>query len=63
MYILYLTQLFKMLNSRTASHYFSFYCNNLIAMPNHARQGSVSIVTFVERLTVHASYLTCIRWH
>ena len=37
-----MTQLFKTLTSRTISQNFTCYCNNVIAMPIHARQGSVS---------------------
>ena len=37
-----MTQLFKTLNSRTISQYFTCYCYSIIAMPIHARQGSVT---------------------
>ena len=42
MYILYMPQLFQTMNSRTISQYFTGYCNNIIAMPIHARQESVT---------------------
>ena len=41
MYILCMTQIFKTMNSRTISLYFTCYCNNIIAMPIHAQQGFV----------------------
>ena len=42
MYILYMAQLFKTSNSETIdSISLNCYCNNIIAMPIHARQGFV----------------------
>ena len=37
-----MTQLFKTLNTRIISQYFTCYGNNVIAMPIHARQESVA---------------------
>ena len=37
-----MTQQIKFLNSRTISQYFTCCCNNIIAMPIHARQGCVT---------------------
>ena len=34
-------QLFKTLNSRTISEYFTCYCNNIIAISIHAQQGFI----------------------
>ena len=33
-----MTQVFKTANSGTISQYFTCYCNNIMAMPIHARQ-------------------------
>ena len=37
-----MTQLFKTASSRTISEYFTCYRNNIIAMPIHERQGSIT---------------------
>ena len=47
-----MTQLFKTENSGTISQYVTCYCNSIITMPIHERQG------FVQRLTVQISCLT-----
>ena len=39
-YILYIIQQFKTLNTRQNLQYFTCYCNNKIAMSIHAQQGS-----------------------
>ena len=38
MYILYMPELFKTMNTKTISLYFFCYCNNKIAMPIQAQQ-------------------------
>ena len=47
-----MNQLFKTLNYRTISQYLTCYCNNIIAMPIHTRQGFV--IWLVKRLAVHS---------
>ena len=56
-----MTQLFKTMNSRTISQYFTCYCNNVISMPiRYSCVTRIRNVTFVKRLSVHTSYLTLV---